>query len=169
MIKSVKGNLNGAKNFTKKIKTPKIKKIPVYDGRLITTCLVCTHTCHDHCYVRDEYKYNCASMDNGGYDAHCVACKGKCHWKQHKNLPYIYKEEIVEETITLDDLKKLYYDSKSELDTKTQLILGAKNYLIQLNKDCLDIQDLITKGINRLKEIALNKNVFGTSEDILIY
>ena len=26
MIKSVKGNLNGSKNFTKKIKTPKIKK-----------------------------------------------------------------------------------------------------------------------------------------------
>ena len=169
MIKSVKGNLNGAKNFTKKIKTPKVIKTPVYDGRLITTCLICIHTCHDHCYVGDEEKYNCASMDrsNGTYNAHCVVCKGKCHWKQHKNLPYIYKEEIVEETITLDNLKKLYYDSKSELDTKTQLILGAKNDLIKLNKDCLDIQDLITKGINRLKEIALNKSVFATSEEYI--
>ena len=62
----------------------------MYDGRLITTCLICIHTCHDHCYVGDEEKYNCASMDrsNGLYNAHCVACKGKCHWKQHKNLPY---------------------------------------------------------------------------------
>ena len=30
---------------------------------------------------------------------------------------YIYKEKEVEEEITLDSLKKLYYDSKSELDT----------------------------------------------------
>lgn len=167
MIKSVKGNLNGAKNFTKKIKTFKPYKIPVTDGRLITTCLVCTHTCHDHCYCEDNEKYGCAAMTGDKNNAHCVKCKGRCHWTQHKNLPYIYQEKEVEETVTLDDLKKLYYDSKSELDTKTQLIQGAKNDLIQLNKDCLDYQDLITKGINRLKEIALNKSVFATSEEYI--
>ncbi len=167
MIKSVKGNLNGAKNFTKKIKTFKPYKIPVTDGRLITTCLVCTHTCHDHCYCQDDEKWDCAAMTGDRNNAHCVKCKGRCHWTKHKNLPYIYKEQEVEETVTLDDLKKLYYDSKSELDTKTQLIQGAKNELIQLNKDCLDYQDLITKGINRLKEIALNKSVFATSEEYI--
>ena len=169
MIKSVKGNLNDSKNFTKKIKRPRPIKIPVYDGRLITTCLICSHTCHNNCCCSDEEKYNCASMDrkNGIYNAHCVACKGKCHWREHKNLPFIYKEEMIEEIITLDNLKKLYYDSKSELDTKTQLIIGAKNDLIQLNKDCLEIQDLITKGINRIKEIALNKSVFATSEEYI--
>ena len=43
-------------------------------------------------------------------------------------------------------------------------------YLIffhKLNKQCLDIQDLITSGINRLKEIALNKSVFATSEEYI--
>ncbi len=141
----------------------------MFDGRLIATCLTWTLTCHNGCSFNNDEKFNCASMERskGSYNAHCVECKGRCHWKQHKNLPYIYKEEIVEETITLDNLKKLYYDSKSELDTKTQLILGAKNDLIQLNKDCLDIQDLITKGINRLKEIALNKSVFATSEEYI--
>lgn len=168
MIKSVKGNLNGAKNFTKKIKRYQPKKYPVYDGRLITTCLVCTHTCHDNCGCRDDEKWGCCAMDV--YDknkAKCVVCKGKCHWTQHKNLPYIYKEELIEEEVTLDDLKKLYYDSKSELDTKTQLIRGAKKDLINLNKQCLEIQDLITNGINRLKEIALNKSVFATSEEYI--
>ena len=170
MIKSVKGNLNGSKNFTKKIKTYKPKKIPVFDGRLITTCLICCHTCHDNCGCSDEYKYNCSAMKrdkNNIKNSHCAICKGKCIWSQHKNLPYIYKEELVEETVTLDDLKKLYYDSKSELDTKTQLIQGAKNDLISLNKQCLEIQDLITHGINRLKEIALNKSVFATSEEYI--
>ena len=170
MIKSVKGNLNGAKNFTKKIKTYKPKKYPVYDGRLITTCLICCHTCHDNCNLQDANKYNCAAMKRDKtniYNTRCAVCKGKCMWSQHKNLPFIFKEELVEETVTLDELKKLYYDSKSELDTKTQLILGAKKDLIDLNIQCLDIQELITKGINRLKEIALNKSVFATSEEYI--
>ena len=62
MIKSVKGNLNGSKNFTKKIKTFRPQKYPVYDNRLITTCLVCSHTCHDKCRLADEGKYLCACM-----------------------------------------------------------------------------------------------------------
>lgn len=72
-------------------------------------------------------------------NARCVKCKDKCHWTQDKNLSNIYVEERVEETNTLDDLKKLYYDSKSELDTKNQLIQGAKKELIELNQNCLEI------------------------------
>ena len=49
------------------------------------------------------------------------------------------------------------------MDTKIQLLQGAKIDLIALNKNCLDTQDLITKGINRLQEIALNKSVFATN------
>ena len=170
MIKSVKGNLNGAKNFKKKIKTYKPKKYPVYDGRLITTCLICCHTCHDKCALQDNKKYGCAAMKRDKkdiYNSKCAVCKGKCSWREHKNLPFIYKEELVEETVTLEELKNLYYNSKSELDTKTQLIQGAKNDLIELNKQCLDIQDLITSGIDRLREIALNKSVFATSEEYI--
>ena len=100
-------------------------------------------------------------------NAHCVVCPGKCHWTQHKNLPFIYGYEEYEETVTLNDLKKIYYGSKRELDTKTQLINGAKNDLLKLYKDCLKIQDLINKKINRLKEIALNKSVFATDEEYI--
>ena len=70
-----------------------------------------------------------------------------------------------EETVTLDELKKKYCDSKSDLDTKTQLLMGAKNDLINLNIECINTQDLITKSINRLQEIALNKTVFESSEE----
>ena len=169
MIKSLKGNLNDSKNFTKKIKALRPVKVPVYDNRLITTCITCTHTCHDNCNCSDENKYWCCAMkDVGNKDkARCNICKGKCGWREHRNLPYIYKEEQYEKTITLNELKDMYYDSKSKMDTKTQLLQGAKNELIALNRDCLDIQDLITKGINRLKEIALNKSVFATSEEYI--
>lgn len=167
IIKSVKGNLNGSRNFTKVVKAKRPKKIPVYDNRLITTCLVCSHTCHSNCSYEDDEKYDCCAMVGNKNNAHCVKCPGKCHWTQHKNLPYIYEEEEYNKTVTLNELKKLYYDSKSELDTKTQLINGAKKDLLKLNKDCLDTQDLITQGINRLKEIALNKSVFATDEEYI--
>lgn len=55
-------------------------------------------------------------------------------------------------------IKLLYYDSKSKIDIKSQILLGVKKDLTALNKKCLDIQDLIIKGIDKLKEIALNKN-----------
>ena len=55
MIKSLKGNLNDSKNFTKKIKAIRPVKVPVYDNRLITTCITCTHTCHDNCNCSDAF------------------------------------------------------------------------------------------------------------------
>ena len=73
--------------------------------------------------------------------------------KQHKN------------SVTLGELKNKYYDSKSNLDTKTQLLMGAKKDLIDLNLECLNTQDLITKSINKLQQIALNKSVFESSEE----
>jgi hypothetical protein len=72
---------------------------------------------------------------------------------------------MAEETVTLTELKQKYCDSKSNLDTKTQLLMGAKKDLVNLNMECINTQDLITKSINRLQEIALNKTVFESSEE----
>ena len=47
------------------------------------------------------------------------------------------------------------------------MLQNLKKQLINLNKECLNIQDLITDGINRLKEIALNKSIFATSEEYI--
>ena len=47
------------------------------------------------------------------------------------------------------------------------MLQNMKSELISLNKECLDTQDLITEGINRLKKIALNKSVFATSEEYI--
>ena len=68
------------------------------------------------------------------HSIHIVQYVRECSWNQYKNLTNIYKEKEVEEEITLDSLKKLFYDSKSELDTYTQLIIAVKNYLIHINQ-----------------------------------
>lgn len=162
MVSSLKGDLNDSKNFTKIIKTPKIRQVPVPPGNYMTTCMTCSTTCHKYCCISDDGdKSGCACINNN----YCIRCKGRCHWTQHKNRPYYYEDYMEEETVTLDELKKKYCDSKSDLDTKTQLLMGAKQDLINLNIECINTQDLITKSINRLQEIALNKTVFESSEE----
>ena len=74
---------------------------------------------------------------------------------------------MAEEVVTLDELKKKYCDTKSDFDKKTQLFLGAKQDLTNLNVECINTQDLITKSINRLQQITLNKTVFESSEEYI--
>ena len=162
MVSSLKGDLNDSKNFTKVIKTPKIRQVPVPPGLYMTTCMTCSTTCHKNCGIADDSgKRYCDCIEKD----YCKFCRGKCHWTQHKNRPYYYEDYMAEEVVTLNDLKKKYCDSKSDLDTKTQLLIGAKDDLINLNIECINTQDLITKTINRLQEIALQKTVFESSEE----
>ena len=69
MIQLLKGNLKDSKNFTKKIKALRPVKVPVYDNRLITTCITCTHTCQDNSGCSDEQKYWRDAMINVGNTA----------------------------------------------------------------------------------------------------
>ena len=162
MISSLKGDLKDSKNFTKVIKIHKIRQVFVPPGTYMTTCMVCSNTCHKYCGIADDNdKSGCKCIKNN----YCVVCKQRCHWTQHKNRPYYYEDYMDSETVTSDELKNKYYDSKSNLDTKTQLLMGAKKDLIDLNIECLNNQDLITKSINKLQQIALNKSVFESSEE----
>jgi GTP-binding protein EngB required for normal cell division len=163
MISELKGNLNDSRNYTKVIKVPKSKKVPVTEKRrYMTTCLICNKTCHVGCYIKDD-------DDKSGYacikDNHCVVCKNKCHWNEHKNRPYELVDYMDDETITLNDLKNKYYNSKNQLDAKTQILMGAKNDLIKLNLECMQTQQEMMNSVNRLKEIALNKTVFESVEE----
>ena len=163
MVLSLKGDLSDSKNFTKKIMQPEIQKVDKDPNYYATTCITCTKTCHETCCIADDdRKKGCAAMDSNGY---CEVCPKKCHWDVHKNRPYILKDVMVEKTITLEDLKNRYYNSKEKLSMKKQLFIGAKEELIKLNLECLDTQDDITKSINLLHKIALNKSVFESAEE----
>lgn len=163
MISDLKGNLNDSKNFKKKIKVPKTKKVPVTEkGKFMTTCLICNKTCHSGCNIKDDdNKSGCACIK----DDYCTVCKNRCHWSEHKNRPYELVDYMDEEIVTLEDLKSRYYDSKKQFDVKTQLLMGAKNDLVKLNLECITTQQEMMKSINRLKEIALNKTIFGSVEE----
>ena len=65
-----------------------------------------------------------------------------------------------ETTVTLEELKKRYNYSKGQLSVKKHLFISAREELINLNLELLDIQDEISESINLLHEIALNQSVF---------
>ena len=163
MLLSLKGDLNDSKNFKKTIKQPAIKKIPKDPNYYATTCLTCTKTCHKTCILADDdHKKGCAAMDANGY---CEYCPKKCFWNVHKNRDYILEDVMEDKEITLEDLKKRYYNSKDQLSVKKQLFLGAREDLVKLNFECLETQEDITKSINLLHKIALNKSVFESAEE----
>ena len=163
MVCDLKGDLNDSKNFTKIIKVPSVKKIAKEPNYYATTCLICTKTCHSTCCIADDdKKKGCAAMNNNGY---CEYCPGKCRWDSHKNRDYILEDVMEDKTVTLEELKKRYYDSKNELSVKKQLFQGAKEELVNLNLECLDTQEKITNSINILHKIALNKSVFESAEE----
>ena len=169
MICNLKGDLNDSKNFKKKIKVPGVVKKDKDPNYFATTCLNCTKTCHSNCCIADnDGKRGCAAMDSNGY---CVYCPKKCYWNAHKNYDYILEEVMEEKEVTLEDLKKRYFDSRNQLSVKKQLFDGAKAELIQLNLECLETQEKMQKSINLLHKIALNKSVFESAEqhiDLLI-
>ena len=84
-------------------------------------------------------------MNDNGF---CEYCPKKCRWDCHKNKDYILEDVMEDKTVTLDDLKKRYYDSKNELSVKKQLFQGAKEELVKLNLECLNTQEKITNSIN---------------------
>ena len=163
MIISLKGDVDDSKNFTDIIKVPATKKKDLIEGYYATTCLVCTKTCHSKCHIADDdKKAKCAAMDKSGY---CEYCPKKCYWDKHVNRPYILEDVMEDKVITLEDLKKRYYDSKNQLSVKKQLFDGAKEELIQLNLECVETQESMTNSINTLHKIALNKSVFESAEE----
>lgn len=163
IINDLQRDIKDSENFTTEILVPKVRKVDLAPGKHTTTCLNCNLTCHKICYIADDdQKYDCAAMEDGK----CVKCIKKCGWKDHKNTPYYLEHYVEKEIRTLDELKKKYDDSKSKIFDRKKILDNIKNNIYLLNKECIDTQEKITKTINRLKQIALNKDILSSEEHI---
>ena len=165
MISDLKEEINQSKNFTKKIKVPKLTKVPVIErGKYMMTCLVCNKTCYRNSTIKDDdANFKCGCFKNG----YCTVCKNKCHWTEHKSRPYELVEFMDEEVVILEDLKKKYYDSLNHLSVKTQVLKGVLSEKNKLKLDCDKNQQEIMKSINILKEIILDKSSLEPIEEEL--
>ena len=105
VINGLKIDINDSKNYEIETQVPEVKKVPFSEsGRYMTTCLICTRTCHVKCYIKDDDdKRRCTCIDNNGY---CTVCPKKCLWTEHKNRPYQLVDCMKIVKTTLNDLKK---------------------------------------------------------------
>ena len=163
MISALKKDIKDSENFTEEHYVNKTRKVDLPQGQHTTTCLNCNFTCHKRCYIADDdQKKYCAAMEKGL----CLKCSGKCRWDLHKNTPYIIEHYLEKKVITLKELKKKYEDSKSKVFNKAKALSDIKNNIFSLNKLCIETQSKITDVINRLRKIALDKNILSSEEHI---
>ena len=172
IISDIKGDINDSRNYTQKIKVNKSKQVNIEPGIYMTTCLICTKTCHRNCTIADDdNKDGCGAMnwrkEPEKEKRHCLFCPKKCHWSEHKNRPYEIVEYQEEQTITLDYVKQKYSNSNTKLISKSETLRTIKTQLVNLNIECLDTQGLMMTCINELHKIALNKSVFNSVEEHL--
>ncbi len=154
-VNKLKGDVKDNKNFEIEVDEYYTDQIDLKGkGIFTTTCLKCNFTCHENCCIaEDDKKKGCCAISG----ENCTECVGKCHWSQHKNVPYILKKKTRKVKKTLDNLKKAYVDSNSKLNAKQQILNGLQNdFNIQMYK-CMKLQNQVQAAVERLKEIALNK------------
>ena len=79
-----------------------------------------------------------------------------------------YIKDLLNTISTLKrDLNNSKNIPKSYVDTKIKLFKESKNELINIDNECINTQEQIIKSINRLKQIALNKNELELSEEYI--
>ena len=165
IINDLNKDIKDSQNYKVDIIVPKIEKEQLKPGIHTTACLQCNRTCHDNCNIKqDEYKYNCWAMDKNSKK--CRICPNKCNWSLHKNIPYIIKYYSVKQTITLEELKNKYDNSKSKKLDREKILEKINDKIFSLNAECLETQEEIKRAINRIKEIALMKDMITDEEHI---
>lgn len=164
IIDNLKKDIKDSQNYEVEVTVPYFENIKLKEGLHTTTCLECNRTCHENCNIKDDdYKYNCWAMDE---NKNCRICLNKCKWNLHKNTNYIIKIRYRKEKKPLEELKKKYDNSKSKILNKKALLEKIEEKIINLGAECLETQELIKKAINRLKQIALIKDVLSDEEHI---
>ena len=81
-------------------------KKKLYTHSWATVCIDCKHTCHENCWLYFDFtKSMCEVMDSKKSPASCTKCPKKCKWDSHKNLGYIYVEDLEKAVVVIHDRK----------------------------------------------------------------
>jgi len=162
-VKQHELDINANKDFSYTEQVPHTVKVDLAPGIHTTLCITCNRTCHNNCGIADDsQKYQCCSMDNGN----CKICPSKCHWTQHKNVPYVVEIVMRPEVKNFDIMKSKYYDADSKKSKVKQLIDGIKRDFIDTQVEVIDAITIVRDCVNELQKIALRPNVVGQQEYI---
>eukprot|EP00187_Rhodella_violacea_P013306 CAMPEP_0184711210 /NCGR_PEP_ID=MMETSP0314-20130426/1894_1 /TAXON_ID=38298 /ORGANISM="Rhodella maculata, Strain CCMP 736" /LENGTH=1310 /DNA_ID=CAMNT_0027173257 /DNA_START=59 /DNA_END=3991 /DNA_ORIENTATION=+ len=107
-------------------------------GKATTLCMICNHTCHVVCLVRnDANKGRCWVMDRNG---NCTKCPNKCRWDEHKNSKFILVPEERQKMMRPMELLQKWNETNQTLE-------GA---LLDAIEKYLSLQDELRNDMLRL-------------------
>ena len=157
------------KEFTFKVTITKPVHVSLEGtGQHTTTCIKCQSTCHKSCKIADERKkFNCSAM---GQEGKCRICPLSCIWSDHKNVPYLIKNEVFTEQRTLECLKMKYLKAADEKAIEKQMMKSLAVSLENVHVAVLNKIRQAQKSVRRLNEIALKPKLLTEAEyiDLLI-
>ncbi len=163
-ISENKDKMDSNENFYISFDVPKITKRDLPPGINTTTCPNCNRTCHESCaYANNSDKKNCCAISN----SYCTVCPEHCFWDVHINVPFVYDYSVGKETKKADDIFKRYENAKSNLSKSEQTLNGLKDDYIKCALHCLQLQEIIQKCVEKLKQIALKKDMSESSEEFI--
>lgn len=158
-LKEKKKDIENNENYTitREVQRP----TTVYHPYFCLNCTQCNKTCHFNCkVVGDIFIRTCAVMSWSGY------CNCGCYTGTHTLQGFSHEKETVNETETLQDIKKRYDVAQEGVDGYNELIDKNKN---KLRESLLELDKMIMTGdewIKQLQKEALKPAIKNLSDYI---
>jgi hypothetical protein len=176
--------IDANQNFEIKVKVAKNVKDPI--NLYALSCKSCERTCQDHCNASTEIAHceafcaiteQCAAFPFWGWfalaaqhlvnattDPLCKICK--CVSSKHEKGQFRWICKDVEETQTLEEMRKKYEKAKGKKMDAEGLVTALKNDVEIQKKNIVESIDIIKEINNCLKRNALRGNPLTTPEYI---
>ncbi|CAH1792762.1 unnamed protein product [Owenia fusiformis] len=153
------------KEFRYTVMEEKIVKKDAEPGKFTTNCLTCNRTCHVVCTkADDEMKWKCTVMDRE--TGNCTVCPQHCHWKSHRNMPFIMTIQRKKVTKTSKELKERYQKGVHDKLTVDKLIKSLQDDFNEHQLNTLLLTDEMRRATEYINKIALKPNPLSTLDYI---
>ena len=146
-------------NYTTENEEVVKEKVPKSKFYGTTVCIECKHTCHRKCLAFfDIMKSTCEVMDRNKSPPSCTKCPNHCIWKYHKNLNYIYEEQLERVTKILSESKKRYEEAQAKKLTAEEVCNNIKIELKATEAKMKSNLSEITESIQELRKIGMKSD-----------
>ena len=162
-LKELTSEAKKNKDYTYTVTVTKTRKVKVTDGRKVTTCKICEHTCDSRCICSSNLKYFCQAISIKGK---CKYCPNHCSYKDHEDDGYIYEQYQEEEQRTKEDIKKKYCAVISDEFKRSMQIKQMEEELRSLNHQAIQSIRKAFHCVEKLDEIALRPKTTSVSAHI---
>ena len=135
------------------------EKVPKSRFYGTTVCIECKYTCHRKCLAYFDFmKSTCEVMDRSKSPATCTKCPHNCIWKFHKNLRYIYEEQLESVQKILFDHKERYEKAQAKKLTAEEVCNNIKIELKATEAKMKSNLSEITESIHELRKIGMKSD-----------